>query len=78
MNSISFATFDAIQEDGSVRRCSRGGYVREAIENGAKIEIVTLDELLALLGTTREELESAPALDIDYLLDPQYGKRPSA
>ena len=72
-----FATFEEVQEDGRIRRCSRGDYVKEAIENGTRIEIITLDELLALLGTTREELESAPALDIDYLLDPQYGKRPS-
>jgi DNA polymerase III epsilon subunit-like protein len=70
-----FATFDEMQEDGSIRRCSRGDYVKEAIENGAKIEITTLDELLALLGTTREELESAPALDVDYLLDERYGKK---
>lgn len=70
-----FATFEEVQEDGSIRRCSRYDYVKEAIENGTKIEIVTLDELLILLGTTREELESAPALDVDYLLDEQYGKK---
>ena len=70
-----FATFEQFEEDGSIRRCSRGEYVREAIENGANIEITTLDKLLALLGTTLEELESAPMLDIDYLLDEQYGKR---
>lgn len=70
-----FATFEEVQEDGSIRRCSRYDYVKEAIENGTKIEIVTLDELLALLGTTREELESAPAFDVDYLLDERYGKK---
>ena len=70
-----FATFEEVQEDGSIRRCSRYDYVKEAIENGTKIEIITLDELLALLGTTREELESAPALDVDYLLDERYGKK---
>ena len=47
----------------------------ELKENGTKIEIITLDELLALLGTTREDLESAPALDIDYLLDERFGKK---
>ena len=70
-----FATFEEVQEDGSIRRCSRYDYIKEAIENGTKIEIVTLDELLALLGTTREELESAPALDVVYLLDEQYSKK---
>ena len=67
-----FATFEEVQEDGSIRRCSRYDYVKEAIENGTKIETITLDELLALLGTTREDLESAPALDVDYLLDERY------
>ena len=70
-----FATFEQIEENGNIRRCSRGEYVKAAVASGAKIEIVTLDELLALLGTTREALESAPALDIDYLLDDQYGKQ---
>ena len=69
-----FVTFDRLLEDGSIRRCSRYDYAKEAIEDGAKIEITTLDELLALLGTTRNALESAPALDIDYLLDERYGK----
>lgn len=69
-----FATFDLTDENGEVRRCSRSEYVKEAIENGANIEVMTLDSLLALLGTTREELESAEPLDIDYLKDKQYSK----
>jgi pyrimidine-nucleoside phosphorylase len=62
-----------LAEKGDYATCEK--MAKEAIENGTKIEIVTLDELLALLGTTREELESAPALDIDYLLDERYGKK---
>ena len=69
-----FATFEQLEEDGSIRRCSRSEYVKEAVANGAEIEITTLDKLLSLLGTTLEELETAPALDIDYLLDTKYGK----
>ena len=70
-----FATVDVKNEDGTPRRCSRGDYVRAEIENGKDIEIITFDDLLALLGITREELEAMPALDTEYLLDAKYGKR---
>ena len=69
-----FATFDAKDEDGTPRRCSRSDYVRAEIESGNDIEVITLDDLLSLLGTSREALESMPALDTDYLLDDKYKK----
>ena len=69
-----FATFDCLDKDGNPRRCSRGEYVRAEIENGKNIEVITFDDLLSLLGTSREELESMPKLDTEYLLDDKYKK----
>ena len=69
-----FATVDVKDEDGTLRRCSRGDYVRAEIESGRDIEVITLEDLLSLLGTSREELESMPELDAEYLLDDKYKK----
>lgn len=69
-----FVTYDMTDENGESRRCSRYAYVREAIENGAAIEVITLDELLSVLGTTRSELEASDPLDIGYLKEKQYAK----
>ena len=67
-----FATFDAMDEDGNPRRCSRGEYVKAEIESGRSIEIMTLDDLLNLLGTSIEELENATPIDVEYLEDNKY------
>ena len=67
-----FATFDAIDEDGNPRRCSRGEYVKAEIDNGRDIQIITLDELLRILGTSLEELENAEPIDVEYLADNRY------
>ena len=69
-----FATFDAIDEDGNPRRCSRGEYVKAEIENGRSIEIITLNELLERLDTTLADLENAAPIDVDYLADDKYKK----
>ena len=69
-----FATVDVKNEDGTLRRCSRGDYVKAEIESGKEIEVITFDDLLSLLGTSREELEAKPELDTDYLLDDKYKK----
>ena len=68
----TFATFDAIDEDGNPRRCSRGEYVKAEIESGKNIEIITLNDLLKLLGTSLEELENATPIDVEYLEDNKY------
>ena len=68
----TFATFDAIDEDGNSRRCSRGEYVKAEIESGRNIEIITLNDLLKLLGTSLEELENATPIDVEYLEDNKY------
>ena len=67
-----FATFDAIDEDGNPRRCSRGEYVKAEVDNGRNIEIITLNDLLKLLGTSLEELENAEPIDVEYLADNRY------
>ena len=67
-----FATFDCLDEDGNPRRCSRGEYVRDEIQNGRAIEVITLDELLERLGTNVEELETAEPINIEYLADNKY------
>ena len=48
--------------------------MKAEIENGKDIEVITFDDLLSLLGTSREELESMPELDAEYLLDDKYKK----
>ena len=73
-----FAAVDAKNEDGTSRRCARGEYVLAEIEKGRNIEIITLDQLLSLLGTSIAALEAMPALDIDYLLDDKYKKSATA
>lgn len=67
-----FATVDVKNEDGTPRLCSRGDYVNAEIENGRDIEVISFDDLLTLLGTSREELESMPEIDVAYLLDEKY------
>ena len=48
--------------------------MKAEIENGKDIEVITFDDLLSLLGISREELEAKPELDTDYLLDDKYKK----
>ena len=68
-----FATFECI-ENGEVRKCTRLEYVMES-ERKDEITIITMDELLDILGTSLKELESLEPLNIDYLLDEKYEKR---
>ena len=67
-----FATFETVDEEGNKRRCSRGEYVQAQIESGKDIEVITFNDLLTLLGTSREDLEAMPAIDCEYLLDDKY------
>ena len=73
-----FATVDGVTDaEGNPMPCNRLKYALEANQNGAQIEIITLDELLDLLGTSREELEAAEPMDITYLLDEKYSQKAS-
>lgn len=69
-----FATFDSVDEEGNIRRCSRGEYVKAEIENGRCIEVISLNELLERLDTTIEDLENAEPIDVEYLADDKYKK----
>ena len=69
-----FATFDRTDDKGEPIICNREKYARAATENGKLVEFITLDELLQLLGTTREELENTTPPDVDYLEARKYGK----
>ncbi len=62
-----YVKFDTVDEEGKPRGCSRLKYVTEAIENGKNIEIITLDEFLAQLGTTKEELDEMPFPSLECL-----------
>ena len=71
-----FATIDGVMDaDGNIRDCTRLKYVLESNANGGTTEIITLDELLSLLGTTRDELEASEPINVEYLMDEQYSKR---
>ena len=71
-----FATVDGVVDaDGNIRDCTRLKYVLESNANGGTTEIITLDELLSLLGTTRDELEASEPINVEYLMDEQYSKR---
>ena len=77
-NCDVFATFEKIDTEGVPYHCNRKDYVQAEIENGKSIEVITFDDLLSLLGTSREELESMPELDTEYLLDDKYKKKETA
>ncbi len=70
-----FATFEATDEEGNKRRCSRGEYVQAQVETGKEIEIISLEDLLSLLGTSFEALEASREIDVEYLLDDKYSKK---
>ena len=70
-----FATFEATDEEGNKRRCSRGEYVQAQVETGKEIEIISLEDLLSLLGTSFEVLEASREIDVEYLLDDKYSKK---
>ena len=72
-SSDMFVTSDEVGEDGEKRHCSRSEYVMAEIAEGKEIKVITLDDLFAILGITREELESMTAPDTEYLRDEKYG-----
>ena len=64
-NADLFATFEAGDESGTPRNCTRLEYVKAAIESGKEVEILTLDELLDLLGTSLGELAVLAGTDAE-------------
>ena len=69
-----FATFECYNEDFTPRNCSRLNHIKES-ERVDEINIISLDELLEMLGTTRQEIEEAEPLNINYLLDNKFSNK---
>lgn len=58
-----FMQFKFVMQDGTEAKCTRHGYVMTAVDEGAEIKIITLDELLKMLNITLDDLKSMPFPD---------------
>lgn len=58
-----FVTYDAKDDEGNIRHCSRLKHVNDAITEGKDIKIISFDELLKILNVTEEELSTMPFPD---------------
>ena len=67
---------DTLDENGNLRFCTKYNHVMEAIENeDKKIEILEFDDFLSKLHITKEELDSLPKIDVEYLKDKKYSNK---
>ena len=55
-----FVTYDARDDEGNIRHCSRLKHVNDAIVEGKDIKIISFDKLLKTLNVTKEELSTMP------------------
>jgi hypothetical protein len=53
-----FVTYDLIGKGGKEYKCYRKEKLEKALFNGSQIEVITIDELLKILGTTHEEIKN--------------------
>lgn len=60
-----FIKYDMVEMDGSIKKCNKLDYVKEAISQGADIKILELEEFLRLIGLTMEEFAKTPLDPID-------------
>ena len=58
-----FVTYDARDDEGNIRHCSRLKHVNDAIVEGKDIKIISFDELLKILNVTEKELSTMPFPD---------------
>lgn len=58
-----YVSYRAVDDEGNEKVCARQNYVNDAIAQGAQIKIITLDELMSILGVTAEEIDSMPLPD---------------
>ncbi|MFA7157431.1 MAG: hypothetical protein WC123_07065 [Bacilli bacterium] len=70
-----FVRYDAIDENGNIRYCSKEKYVKEAINNSANIEILEFDYFLEMLGISFSTLQEMPNIDLSYLEDLKYARK---
>lgn len=67
---------DTLDENGNLKFCTKYHHVIEAIENeGKQIEILEFDDFLSKLHITKEELDSLPRIDVEYLNDEKYSNK---
>ena len=62
-----FVTFEMLNEDGTLKKCTKHNYVNDAISKGANIKIISFNELLNLLDITEQELNEMPMVSFDCL-----------
>ncbi len=63
-----FITYEMLDDDGSLKKCSKLKYVKEAIDNGTNIKIITFGEFLQMLDLNEEALNKLPMVSFDCLL----------
>ncbi len=57
-----FVKWDEVDEQGNPRKCKRRAFAEDAVANGAKIELISFDELLERLSLTAQALEAETAV----------------
>ena len=62
-----FVKYDAYNDDGTIKECSKLKYVTKAIINGSSTKIITFNEFLDMLGITEESLDNMPMVSFDCL-----------
>lgn len=62
-----FVKYDILFEDGTFKPCSKLKYVTEACNNGSKIEIISFESFMDMLGITEKQLDEMPMVSFDCL-----------
>lgn len=62
-----FVTYDAFNEDGTLKPCSKARYVKEAIDAGKSIEVISFNEFLGVIGLSESQLDDLPMVSFDCL-----------
>ncbi len=62
-----FVTYDVVNDDGTKKLCSKLKYVKEQIENGANVKIISFNEFLDMLNLTQEQLDNLPMVSFECL-----------
>ena len=62
-----FVTYEVLNEDGTLKDCSKLKHVQKANEEGANIKIITFNEFMDMLEITEDELDNMPMVCFDCL-----------
>ena len=63
----TFITYPILNEDGTLRKCSKLDFVTRANEDGANIKIIPFNEFLKTFDLTEEQLDKFPMVSFDCL-----------